>query len=202
MVYPKRKHRWRIWCSPACVSSLHAGPSPSSLYHSNFSLCYSQHKALALFSFLFLHLCVCVCGGGWPCCMTFGILVLWPRIEPGLMAVKALRPNHWTAKQFPEYSFCFYLWVHLQLPWVSAAAHRVSIVAVRGLLSSCGVRASRCRHFSGGGVQAPGMQAPVTAARGPSCSAACEQLVGDSFSDSSFLMTLTVLRSIHWLGVL
>lgn len=50
---------------------------------------------------------------------------------------------------------------------------------MRGLLSSCGERASRCRHLSGGGVQAPGMQAPVTAARGPSCSAAREQGVGE-----------------------
>ena len=29
-----------------------------------------------------------------------GILVSWPGIEPGLLAVKALGPNHWIAREF------------------------------------------------------------------------------------------------------
>ena len=138
----------------------------------------TKHLLCSVFWF-YTCVCVCVCRGGgrgWPCCMTFGILVLWPRIEPGPTAVKTLRPSHWTAKRFPEHSFCFYLCVHFQLPWVFAAAHRFSLAAVRGLLSSCGVQASHCRGLSGCGVQAPGTQASVVAARGPSCSTACEIL--------------------------
>ena len=93
-------------------------------------LCCSQHKALVLFCFSFLHfVCVCV---GWSCCMTFGILVLWPRIAPGPTAVKALSPNHWTAKEFPGHLFCFCWCIYFQLPWVFVAAHRFSLVAVRG----------------------------------------------------------------------
>ena len=33
--------------------------------------------------------------------MVCGILVSWPASEPGLSAVKALGPNHWTAKELP-----------------------------------------------------------------------------------------------------
>ena len=47
-----------------CIILAWGGAGPPSLYHSNFTLCCSQHKALALFCFLVLHLCVCVCVSG------------------------------------------------------------------------------------------------------------------------------------------
>ena len=31
------------------------------------------------------------------CCVAFGILVPQPGIEPALLALKTLSPNHWTA---------------------------------------------------------------------------------------------------------
>ena len=31
----------------------------------------------------------------------YGILVLWPGVEPGPLAVKVLSPNHWTVREFP-----------------------------------------------------------------------------------------------------
>ena len=34
-----------------------------------------------------------------------GILVLGPRTKPRPSAVKARRPNHWTARKFPSHSF-------------------------------------------------------------------------------------------------
>ena len=34
-----------------------------------------------------------------------GILVPRPGIEPALSAVKAQRPNHWTAREFPKHIF-------------------------------------------------------------------------------------------------
>ena len=37
--------------------------------------------------------------------VTCGILVPWPGIELRTLAVKAQSPNHWTAREFPE--FCF-----------------------------------------------------------------------------------------------
>ena len=41
-------------------------------------------------------------GVGVPHCMAFGILVPRPGIEPTPSAVKALSPNHWTAREFPD----------------------------------------------------------------------------------------------------
>ena len=40
----------------------------------------------------------------WPCHVLCGILVLPPGVEPGPRAVKALSPNHWTAREFPQSS--------------------------------------------------------------------------------------------------
>ena len=37
----------------------------------------------------------------WPCLAVCGILVPQPGIEPGPTAMKALSPNHWTAREFP-----------------------------------------------------------------------------------------------------
>ena len=41
-----------------------------------------------------------VCFFFWLCCMACGILVPQPGIKPRPMAVKALSPNHWTAREF------------------------------------------------------------------------------------------------------
>ena len=41
-----------------------------------------------------------------PCCVTCGILVPWPGIEPGPSAVRVQNLNHWTAREF---SRCFSL---------------------------------------------------------------------------------------------
>ena len=41
----------------------------------------------------------------WLHCVACGILVPQPGIEPRAMAVKALTPNHWTTREFPERSF-------------------------------------------------------------------------------------------------
>ena len=38
----------------------------------------------------------------WPCRVACGILVPWPGFESGPPAVKALHPNPWTAREFPE----------------------------------------------------------------------------------------------------
>ena len=38
----------------------------------------------------------------WPSHMACGILVPRPGIEPGLSAVKARSPNHWTTREFPK----------------------------------------------------------------------------------------------------
>ena len=36
--------------------------------------------------------------------MACGILVPWPGIEPGATVVKALSPNHWTAREVPNFT--------------------------------------------------------------------------------------------------
>ena len=36
--------------------------------------------------------------------MACRIFVLCPGIQPGLSAVKAWSPNHWTAREFPQFS--------------------------------------------------------------------------------------------------
>ena len=52
-------------------------------------------------------MCVC-CGGGYrgglflPGSVAYGILVPWPGIEPGPLAVTRQSPNHWTAREFPR----------------------------------------------------------------------------------------------------
>ena len=35
----------------------------------------------------------------WPCCAACGVLIPLQGIEPWPMAVKALSPNHWTARE-------------------------------------------------------------------------------------------------------
>ena len=37
--------------------------------------------------------------------MACGIVVPGPRIAPGAPAMKALRPNHWAAREFPRKPF-------------------------------------------------------------------------------------------------
>ena len=49
-----------------------------------------------------------------PCCMTCGILVPWPGIEPGPSAVRVQSPNHWTAREF---SRCFSLDIGMGCRW-------------------------------------------------------------------------------------
>ena len=56
----------------------------------------------------------------------------------------------------------FYFW----LCWVFIAVHGLSLVAVSGGYSSCGVRASHCSGFSCCRAQALGARASVVAARG------------------------------------
>ena len=41
----------------------------------------------------------------WLCPAACGILVLWPGIELGSAAVRAHCPNHWTAREFPDFIF-------------------------------------------------------------------------------------------------
>ena len=38
----------------------------------------------------------------WPCHAACRIIIAWPGVEPGPSAVKALSPNHWTARGFPH----------------------------------------------------------------------------------------------------
>ena len=49
--------------------------------------------------FFFISLSFFLVGG--LCGFTYGILVLWPGMEPVASAVKALSPNHWTTREFP-----------------------------------------------------------------------------------------------------
>ena len=39
------------------------------------------------------------------CCMAYEILVPRPGIEPRLLAVRVLSPNHWTTREFPPLCF-------------------------------------------------------------------------------------------------
>ena len=55
------------------------------------------------FSFLICPLCVCMCVCAFcdPDVWLLGILVPWPGIEPGPLAVKRQSSDHWTAREFP-----------------------------------------------------------------------------------------------------
>ena len=64
--------------------------TPHFAYPSTCSGHLGYFHTLAVFVFLFL-----------ASCMVCGILVSWPASEPGPSAVKALSPNHWTAKELP-----------------------------------------------------------------------------------------------------
>ena len=56
----------------------------------------------------------------WAC----GILIPWPGIEPGSLAMKAQNPNHWTAREFPpNYSFN----LHFPNDWSCWASFQVLI---------------------------------------------------------------------------
>ena len=44
----------------------------------------------------------------WPHCTACGILIPWPGIQPGPMAVKVQSPNHWTAREFPNILFLLF----------------------------------------------------------------------------------------------
>ena len=41
----------------------------------------------------------------WLCCLTYGILVPWPGIDPSPLAVEVWSPNHCTAREFLILSF-------------------------------------------------------------------------------------------------
>ena len=49
----------------------------------------------------------------WACHVTWGILVPQPEIEPVPAAVKGQNPNHWTAREFPHFSFRIWSWALL-----------------------------------------------------------------------------------------
>ena len=55
----------------------------------------------------------------WPRHTTCGILVPWPRIEPGRLAVKVQSPNHWTAKEFPTIIFIIVTIIIIINVWLS-----------------------------------------------------------------------------------
>ena len=80
------------------LSTVHKG--------SNFSTSLSTLVAFSLFLIVSLiksvrwYLIVGFCYG--PCHAACRILVPWPGIKRGPSAVKALRPSHWTARQFPH----------------------------------------------------------------------------------------------------
>ena len=40
----------------------------------------------------------------WPCFMACEILIPWPRTESRSLALKAVSPNNWTAREFPLFS--------------------------------------------------------------------------------------------------
>ena len=61
------------------------------------------------FSYLFLYLI-------WPHQEALGILVSLPGIEPGLLGMRILSPNHWVAREFP-YSGIFRGRTFLVLPF-------------------------------------------------------------------------------------
>ena len=105
-----------------------------------------------------------------------GILVPPPGIEPGPSAVKALSPNHWTAREFPQGTplsnlffkiNLFILFIYFWLCWVFIAAHRLYLWLQRaGVTLCCGVRASHCSGFSCCGAWALGARASVVVAHG------------------------------------
>ena len=41
----------------------------------------------------------------WPYCVVCGILVPWPGIEPGPLAMKVLTPNHWITREVLSHFF-------------------------------------------------------------------------------------------------
>ena len=59
------------------------------------------HLNRHIFLFCFLFVCFCF----WPRCVSFGVLVPQPGIEPWPSAVKALSPNHWPAREFPVFKW-------------------------------------------------------------------------------------------------
>lgn len=61
-------------------------------------------KILICVFFLFCFFVFCLFF--WPCWKVYGILVLWPGIEPKTMAVKVPSFHHWAAREFP--SLCFF----------------------------------------------------------------------------------------------
>ena len=69
----------------------------------------------------------------WPYHTACGILVPWPGIEPGPMAVKVPSPNHWPARNS---LFCFFLFIYLFLTALGLhwCAWAFSSCVERGLL--------------------------------------------------------------------
>ena len=79
-----------------------------------------NQKSLFFHSLSFIHFCSFIISSllldsslfffflFWPHLKAYGILVPQPGIEPGLLAVKAWSPNHWTARAFLAY--CFLRW--------------------------------------------------------------------------------------------
>lgn len=45
----------------------------------------------------------------WPCCVAYRILIPWPGIRAGPMAVKVPSPNHWTARELLWVFCCCFL---------------------------------------------------------------------------------------------
>ena len=75
---------------------------PGSLVQSTLQWCWTVGQ-ITVFTKLVLF-----CLFLWPRCMACGILVSQPRTESRPMAVKALSPNHWTAKD--SQAVCFNFW--------------------------------------------------------------------------------------------
>ena len=46
-------------------------------------------------------------GDFWPSHAACGILVPQPGMEPGALAMRALSPNHWATREFPQYAYCY-----------------------------------------------------------------------------------------------
>ena len=70
---------------------------PATLPHKAFDFIFLTH-----FTFAFLHIFILLLlFFFWPRHAACGILVPQPGIEPGPSAVKALSPNHWTARELP-----------------------------------------------------------------------------------------------------
>ena len=74
-----------------------------------FDLLYSICHFLMLYIYVCVCVCVCVCVYiyffllGLCHCVACRILVPQPGIEPGPLAVRALSPNHWATREFPNF---------------------------------------------------------------------------------------------------